>query len=649
MVSTVNGEILGGKPAISNLIDRTFGDASPNQWLRELVKNGFDADAENILVTAIRPDIPGWDKTGIKVAVVDDGHGMTETDGRVYLGDIFNGKSSLETNFHVGARVSTLPLNHAGVLIASWTENEPDGWMMWLRKDDNGIYICQYFVDEDGIKDTTAAAFPWLKHPIIKDAGHGTVVVLMGHEAEDHTFGMFEMDKRTGCVIFPTARPSKAVFSSHLSTVFWNSPNKSTKVRAVHAGEGQLDTLRTAKGKYLLPSSTVLTVPVVPFGDLIDSDESFGRGGAPMKDKYIQDRGTVVIMDGDTIEANIHWILLNKKAVGSEGKNRASDDLKQYTQFPLFGELHLDELYNFPTGASRGVRARHLLERYGITEADVRSRVAIIVEPLGATVTPSQSRGRLLPGNGENNIPHDEWGHLFRMDMPESLKEALEDTRDTQVFSAALEKATADIDSMVNDQLGCYIKDARSKRRALVSVNDEGGDAATAPLPPGGKNTGTGTPNGTANLPHTQTGRTVVMAPARKAKKAYEPPVISFTSWKSTPEEPDLGTRMVRIEPYGDTYLIDLNRAHPLFRQLVDALAEKKADKDRFKKRLEESVIKEVHAITAAALSMARSSEIGTWTQRLARLADESHEAMLSNLILSPYHMSVRAKSLKMG
>lgn len=647
MTSTVNGEILGGKPAISALIDRTFGDASPNQWLRELVKNGFDADAENILVTAVRPDIPGWDKTGVKIAVVDDGHGMSENDGRIYLGDIFEGKSSLDTNFHVGARVSTLPLNAAGVLIASWTEAEPEGWMMWLRKD-GGVYICQYFADEDGMMGTTAAAFPWLRHPLIQKATHGTVVVLLGDTPEDHTFGMFDMDRKTGKVIFPVERPSKAVFSNHLSTVFWTSPNPGTSVRASYAGSGSLNTLKLDKGKYL-PVTGSSTTPVVPFGDLIDSDAPFGRGGTPMKDKYIQDRGTISIVEDDQAVANIHWVLLNKKAIGSEGKNPAHEDLKQYTSFPLFGELHQGELYAFPSGPKRGVIARYPLERYGITEADVRSRVAVIVEPLNPTTTPSQGRGRLLPGNGETNLPHDEWGHLFRSDLPVPIRAALDENRDSVTFSPALEKATAEIDSLVNEQFGCYIKDARSKRRALVSVNDENGSASSAPLPSGGKNTGTGTPNGTANLPHTQTGRTVIMAPARKAKKSYDPPVIGFTNWYSTPEEPDLGTRMVRIEPCGDTYLIDLNEAHPLYQQMVDSLAKNKSNPNKFKDRMKESIVKEVHAIVAAALSMARSSEIGTWTQKLARLADGSHEAMLSNLILSPYHMTIRAKSLRMS
>lgn len=649
-----NGEILGGKPAITTLIDRTFNDAGANQWIRELVMNGYDAKADTILLTAVRPDIAGWDSPGMKVAVVDDGVGMSEEDGRVYMGDIFNGKSSLDTNFHVGARVATLPISPAGVIVASWDGSDPDGWMIWLKKDDDsGLYICQYFSEEeygvdeaDWDRDITAPAFPWLKHRLIDAAGRGTVVVLMGDSVEANTYGMIEVDAHTGKVKYPTELPTKALFSSYLSTTFWNSPCTGTSMRVAYGGAGNMADHPLPKGEYL-PSSG--ETPAVPFGDLLTSDAPFTSiDGAQrsMRYKYVEDSGVVSVIDDGTPTANIHYFLIREKGEGSRGKNAAVEDLKQYASFPLFGELYAGELY---AKAPRGSAVRSKMERYGIFEASVRSRTVLIVEPLSQAVTPNTGRGALtLPGAGDQGLPHDEWGYLFRKNMPQSLRDALEEARvEDTVVNATLNKATAEIDEMVSHRLGCYIKDKRAKRQELVSVDDMDGDAAAAPHPPGGARTGEGRAQGTSNTPRTDTGRTIVVAPARKGKRSFQSPAVSFTSWHSTADEPDLGTRMVRVEPYGDSFLIHINRAHPFYASMVEEMAQGKKDDVKFKTKMEETIIKEVHALTASALSMRRSSKIGSWSSKLSVMADERYEAVLSNLILSPYHMEVRARSIR--
>jgi len=415
--------------AAARLIETTFNEGQPDQYKRELVWNAVQAKARNIYATAVRldaPDVADPNTAGIKAAFVDDGVGMASGKIVDYIGELFNGESAIgvDGNFQMGARVSTLPFNRAGLLVASWTEAEPEGAMLHIAYDpQSATYGVASWEVADGVFSPTCEPPDYLHHDAIKRAGHGTVFVLLGNEETDHTVGRVGRDPATGRFIYPSLRKHEVDWH-YYNTKFWALPEGVT----LHMMWGP---------QHIAPNWMDRLPPGFFFEDIIGTGpEGYfshrrldGLDSVITKDAKTEageaTRGQVQVTSGRGQQAAVHWALFPQS--GFERSSGGGDSSTRDYGIPLgvFGEKLGNELYALRTHAAE---TRAPMEWYGIARRELRDRLVLVVEPapespstMGAT--PSSARDRLLIANAA--LPHDEWGAAFAVKMPEPIKRRL--------------------------------------------------------------------------------------------------------------------------------------------------------------------------------------------------------------------------------
>lgn len=396
--------------ATAGLIDRTFHEGQWDQYKRELVQNSIDAGATRIQLTMVR--LKG--SKGLKRAFVDNGCGMSADKLPKYLGQLFSGESDASINglnFQMGARVSTLPFNHGGLLVASWTKDDPEGSMIEIVYDkDKKIYGTRAFIDDDtDDRSEVTVPYEWLKHPFIKTAGQGTIYVLMGDNIDTHTFG--EIMSVNGEIVYPTAYSGRDDWH-YLSTKWWKLP-KDTELSLYWAGasgsEG-LDKLIRSTSEGVIVSKREF--PHCYFRNVKGLNVSLNSPDAHGQ------RGSVKVKG-----ATIYWTLFPEKLPG-EGKDNKHQGSGEIFDVPLglFAEKLGNELYNIKKG--KDVRE---MEWYGITHSNVRSRLVLIVEP-DSDAQPNSARSKLMLG-GNPELPHREWGEDFYKNIPKVIEKRIKECR----------------------------------------------------------------------------------------------------------------------------------------------------------------------------------------------------------------------------
>ena len=131
----------------------------PMQFVREIYQNALEAGA-----TKLRAYLePQYLTQGAKkLAFADDGPGMTAHDMANYLGQYNSSSKStggVHDNFGIGVKATTLINNPYGVVFLSWSEESPEGNMMWFTYDEELSEVSVkpaeivYDVDEDGEED----------------------------------------------------------------------------------------------------------------------------------------------------------------------------------------------------------------------------------------------------------------------------------------------------------------------------------------------------------------------------------------------------------------------------------------------------------------------------------------------------------------
>lgn len=430
--------------AAAQLVDRVFNEGRADQFKRELVVNSMQAGATKIVVTAVRVEEDG----GFKAAFVDNGMGMASTKIADYIGELFAGASTLgpDQNFQMGARVSTLPWNHDGVLVASWTDGEPEGTMIHLRYDDEtktyGVMPFGDPDDDDVPAQPTGVPNEWMKHEIIEEANHGTVVILLGNSPADNTAANFTQSP-SGEFVFPTSATNPRDEWWYYNTKFWDLINCN----------GERVTLRTywpaqdfrvwraitpvcayPEEDYVLPQCPGCDRPSIhgddgtarphtvfhrPANGLKRIIDIYGDPARDEDDRF--ESGSVHVSAGGH-GATVHWVLTPISDRGKSGGPRN-------TGLPvgLFAERKGDELYAIRVGASD---TRNMMAYYGITSTDVRDRLVLVVEPdprpgsksYGAV--PSSSRRQLMIANG--SLPHRVWGGEFSRNLPKPIQDRLD-------------------------------------------------------------------------------------------------------------------------------------------------------------------------------------------------------------------------------
>jgi hypothetical protein len=451
------------------LIERSYREGDNTQFLRELVQNGIEAGATKIqLGIHWASAAPDWELQGdppdgytfkilpkrYRMAYYDNARGMGDrmVDYMAGLLDLDSKNQSsgdLHGNFAMGARVSTLPWNKAGVIVASWTNEYPEGRLMWLRyvpdkSDSLGFYEAATlrWDDESGSPMASEVApadlFPefvddrpeWLGRPLGDDGdiSTGTMFLFLGNTGQEHTF------------LGPEGNWSSHTGPNYLTHRYYQHP-PNLDLRYEDPRSSDVDSWagrrrdrfgRTAlDGSAPGPDDRVFNEPVRPTGPLMAG--AFSRRGK-------SDSATIQLPDGGRIIVN-----MLPEGAGSGGGGR------RLAERPGIGVLYKDEIYH------RRDSARDY-QRFAISSSKVYRRLSIIIEPRCATSTddplggvfPTSSRTSLnyvQPRDGAptgRDLPWNIWEQAFIDNMPKFVVNAIE---------AAIPDDHTDVDQDIIDKV----------------------------------------------------------------------------------------------------------------------------------------------------------------------------------------------------
>ena len=181
----------GVNPSGLTLLIRNLGrDCLPNQYLREFVKNSIEAcqrvpDAIGQIVLDFNHAI--YQETGVfKLSITDNGDGMSVTQMLSLLNNLSSSGAITNEyqNYGVGAKISALTRNHAGIQYESWQNGKGYAILICYNEQED-VFGIQGFSNSEGEVVYARPIDDSLKPEII-DA-HGTRVTLLGMKPEQDT------------------------------------------------------------------------------------------------------------------------------------------------------------------------------------------------------------------------------------------------------------------------------------------------------------------------------------------------------------------------------------------------------------------------------------------------------------------------------
>jgi len=394
-------------------IDRNYRDITqPGQWLRETFRNSEEAFASNVHYGI---EWQGVEAQGVyRRYVADDGEGMDESDLTTFMLTYGGGGKPIGTeyeNFGIGAKVTLLPWNAAGLLVISYKdgggyamlmqgEERDYGARSWEAEDEDGVFVITAVIDPDGaslpgfgIADIGAI---WSQVPFWSEREeppeHGTIFVLLGLEPDYDT------------ILGDPNRPSEA--ATYMQPHYLNS-----RLWVVGEQRVTLD----------VPVSTDKTVWAKRNPGQISlgpGTGGFTRRGITGAKEHI-DRGGRLPTKGDVVELNdgtrVHWWLRD-----------AAPERRLNPYGPRAGFIAVlfdDELYDIARSEEHKWRYR----QFGIPAAEVMTRTFLVIEPKtdGAdAVYPTGGRDRLLR-HGSRALPLADWGSEFHERVPPEIAAAI--------------------------------------------------------------------------------------------------------------------------------------------------------------------------------------------------------------------------------
>lgn len=175
---------------LTDLIQRMGRDCPPDQFVREFIKNSIEA-VQRVPGTdkQIRIDVDWgyFEATGVhKICFMDNGDGMTGNEMLKHLNNLSSsGHANQHDNYGVGAKISALTRNHAGIGYESWKDGS--GSSLQLRYDaDEHLYGVQPLFTEDARYDYLPLP-PDYPHKPEMIHEHGTKVTLFGMTEDEDT------------------------------------------------------------------------------------------------------------------------------------------------------------------------------------------------------------------------------------------------------------------------------------------------------------------------------------------------------------------------------------------------------------------------------------------------------------------------------
>jgi hypothetical protein len=449
------------------LLERLAADSAPLQEYRELTKNALEAieraqkeerergakpppgghqvvwDAEWV---ALGAQVDAGQKPVYKLSIWDTGDGMTGEEMVEYINHLASssGVQALDRNFGVGAKITAGVQNPAGLIYTSLKNGEVHQIHFWRDPDTNEYGIRPYEA-RDGTYHHWRKLKPSVLPKEIIAAGHGTMVTLLGSDAEQNT-----MKAPTGAI------GGVRWLVRYLNRRFLAFPEDVTvRVREFASSESDWPTQPTTyarEGGMMRP----------------------GVGQAHYLDKNADTSGEVRLDNGHATA--YWWLLKDEKLVGDRSYWLASGHI---------AALFHDELYELRDGNAGTRQLMHFGVLFG------PKRVVVYVKPdEDQEMTPNTARSQLL-ANGEP-LPWEDWAAEFRENLPDAIQRMMEELL-TQDSDGNQEEAIRQRLKRIED----LMRTTRYRRNPAGSTNVSGdatgGSAAegeagesTRKRPPGG-------------------------------------------------------------------------------------------------------------------------------------------------------------------
>lgn len=379
------------------IADKLAAELLPNQEYREVLINSIEAIQR---LQKLDPDYRGTIEFDVDwpllaatraegtptycVSCADNGDGMSKRELEVYTSTLAvvgaNGNQAVSGNQGMGLKISGPTRHPHGVVIR--TLRDGDAWMVQIGKVDDEYDFLD--LDEDGTK--IGRIDPSALPEFIRDAGHGTIVTFRGVSANDETYDQ---------------TPKNWLFKYCNTRLFETPENIEIKVRQPAGAKEDWPTDRHEASK--LQSWNMAKV----------------RGTGGFWSRAAQHSGVVDIpqnLDIGAPPARMHWYVFSEDG-----------DLTSRTYAGgAIGVLYQNEVHDWRWGGS----ASPAYARCGILYG--KSRVGLIIEPLGPTVHSDFARAHVLVGGTQltDHEAFEYYTHYFRDNRPAEIDALMKEERD---------------------------------------------------------------------------------------------------------------------------------------------------------------------------------------------------------------------------
>lgn len=400
---------------IQHLVRRTYAEGGARQWVRETYVNAVEAGATRVEYGV---EWQAVEKRGVyRRTIVDDGQGMTAEQLRAYFNTFGSGGKAIggaHENFGVGSKTSLLPWNPAGVVVVSWVKGEAA--MIWLERGEDGEYGLRVFeagtTDDRTLEEVVtpfhdrAYGCHWAKVKPEWLGEHGTVIVLLGADDKADTIeGDPERDERDlkGIASYPNRRVWEIPAGVQVTVEEMRSNDRATWPRSEAEAHGPIPITgpdRRSNRRTINGARHYVEYP----------SQTFKRG-------ELAHHGTLTLED----KTKAHWFLWKGDRPQVAG---------YAAEAGFVAALYRNELYDVVSHLA-------VYRSFGITDAAVRARVTIVLEPppydeaTKVGVYPRTDRNALLlrAGDAGGALPLHNWAAEFADRMPEPIVVALRESR----------------------------------------------------------------------------------------------------------------------------------------------------------------------------------------------------------------------------
>ncbi len=418
------------------LLERLAADCAPLQEFRELTRNALEAidrvggdggvvawDADWV---ALGSQIEQGQPLVYKLSVYDTGDGMSGQEMLRYINHLSasSGVQALNANFGVGAKITAGVNNPTGLVYTSLKDGKVHQIHFW-RDPETGEYGVRPFENRHGAFDHVRRLKTDVLPPAIVEAGHGTVVTLLGAERDANT--MLPPPEATGGLRW---------LVRYLNRRFLRFPD-GVKVSIREFSRSEVGDWPVQPTTYAKDGSIIREA----------------RGQEHFLDKNAAAKGAVRLEAG---KATAHWWLLTDE--------KKISDSSYWLSTGHVAALFQDELYELRDGNAGTRQLMHFGVLFGTR------RVVIYVEPdQEAELSPNTARSQLLLG-GEP-LPWEAWGTEFR--RPELFPAEIRDMMDELLGQSSEDSGEDAIRDRIR-RVQELMRVPRYRRSATGSVNTAG-------------------------------------------------------------------------------------------------------------------------------------------------------------------------------